>query len=282
MRSIQFDLKKVLIGLALFVFPLFSINSPNPPGQTSWYLKPFFAVTSFLQSTYSSLSLSVQKTTSLYIDLIDVKTDNAQLTSENRKLKAQLTLLQEKEREIQKLNDLLGLQSQSPMKLLAARVIGRDLISDHSTITIDKGSNHQLEKNQAVITTNGVVGYLFRVSFNTSQVLLITDRYAVIDSMVQRSRAQGFVTGTSKNTCQLQYIEKKEDLKEGDLIITSGLNKVFPKGVPIGWVKKVSPSNFGTSFTAQLEPIMQAQKLEEVFIIQKLPPEIEEGPHAEQ
>lgn len=281
MRSIQFNLKKILIGLALFVFPLFSINSSSPPEQSSWYLRPFFTVTSFLQDTYSTLSLSAQETTSLYIDLIDVKTDNRRLTSENRKLKAQLTLLQEKEQEIEKLNNLLNLQSQSPMKLLAARVIGRDLISDHSTITIDKGSNHQLQKNQAVITTNGVVGYLFRVSFNTSQVLLITDRYAVIDSMVQKSRAQGFVTGTSKNTCQIQYIEKREDLNEGDLIITSGLNRVFPRGIPIGRVKTISSSNFGTSFTAEVKPIVQPQKLEEVFIIQQLPPETEES-HEEQ
>ncbi len=270
MNFIQLDLKKLIIGLVIVGIPLLTINITPSSNQSHWYLKPLFIITGFVQNSYFAFSQGIQKTTSLYVNLIDIKQSNRELSTENTELKTRLTILKEAQQEIQRLNILLGFKSKSPMELLSSKVIARDLISDHSTISIDKGSINNIKKNQAVIGVNGVVGYIFRVGLNTSQVLLLTDRYSVIDGIVQRTRVQGFVEGVSKNSCQLQHIERASDVAKDDIIVTSGLNKVFPKGIPIGTVKRVYTTNFGTSFTAQLEPIIQSNKLEEVFVIQKI------------
>ena len=153
------------------------------------------------------------------------------------------------------------------MELLAAKVVGRDLLADHHSITINRGSQHGIEKNMAAITTGGVVGYVFRVEPFTSQILLLVDRYAVIDSIVQRSRARGLVEGRGPEACRLRYLNRSDDVKVGDLVVTSGLDNIFPKGFPVGLVTSVSKSRYGMTQEVDLKPAINASILEEIFVV---------------
>jgi rod shape-determining protein MreC len=182
-------------------------------------------------------------------------------------LNAQLGAMTELKLENQRLNQLLGFKQTNKMNLLAARVIGRDLLADHNTITVDRGLSHGVQKNMAALTIGGVVGYTFRVDKDSSQILLLTDRYAVIDAIVQRSRARGLVEGISRTNCRLRYLRRSDDVQVGDLIVTSGLFNVFPKGFPIGTVVAIDKSRYGMTQEVDVKPAVEPLNLEELFIV---------------
>jgi rod shape-determining protein MreC len=119
----------------------------------------------------------------------------------------------------------------------------------------------------AAISVAGVVGYVFRVEPDSSHVLLMTDRYAVIDAIVQRSRARGLIEGVGRNQSRLRFLKRSDDVQEGDLVVTSGLLNIFPKGFPIGKVKSVDKSRYGMTQDVDIEPVVEALNLEELFIV---------------
>ncbi|MEO0336400.1 MAG: rod shape-determining protein MreC, partial [Pseudomonadota bacterium] len=222
-----------------------------------------------LQSVYSDFSSGVRGTTSLYLDLIGIKKENEKLVKENAELRAQLGALTELEKENQRLNSLLNFQQKSQMELLATKVIGKDLLPNHHTLTINRGTQHGIDKHMAALTVGGVVGYVYKTSLLTSQVLLLTDPYSAIDSIVQRSRARGIVEGNQKDRCKLRYLKREDDVQIGDLVVTSGLNNIFPKGFPVAKVKNVIKSQYGLSQEVELDPVINPQTLEEIFVVIK-------------
>jgi rod shape-determining protein MreC len=267
MNFFTFDLRKVFLVVALVILPLIAVNMQRKSEEELWFTKPFTFAASSLQKGFSSFSSGVRGTTAMYMDLIGVKRQNIELKSSLAELKAQLSAFTELKMENERLNQLLGFKQATKMNLLAARVIGRDLLPDHNTITIDRGLSHGIQKNMAALTIGGVVGYTFRVENESSQILLLTDRYAVIDALVQRSRAQGLVEGMSRSNCRLRYLKRSDDVKVGDLVVTSGLFNLFPKGFPIGTVTSIEKSRYGMTQEVEIKPAVDPLNLEELFIV---------------
>lgn len=268
LNFLAFDFKKMLIVIFLIGIPLASINMQrNTNAETPWFLAPFSFTASLIQNTYSSFSSGVRGTTALYLNLIDVKTRNRQLEDDNAQLRAKLGKMTELSLENERLNKLLSFKQKTKMELLAAKVIGRDLIQDHNALTINRGSKHGIKKGFAAITVSGVVGYVVKSDILTSQILLLTDRYIAIDSIVQRSRARGVLQGNSKSASLLKYLHRGDDVKEGDLVVTSGLDNIFPKGFPIGTVREIQKSQYGVSQGVMVEPTVNSTNLEELFIV---------------
>lgn len=268
MNFFNFDLKKMtMIGLVL-ALPLLSINMQQQSSEKShWLSKPFTLLSSSVSEGFYGFSHGVKDTTAMYLDLINIKRTNRELKSSNNELQSRLTKMNELLLENDRLRNLLNFKQQTAMNLVAAEIIGRDLVIDHNTITINKGTNDGLKAGQAVITTGGVLGYIFKPEPFTSHVMLITDRYAVVDGIVQRTRAHGIVEGKSQSSCALKYVEKTEDVKEGDLVVTGGLDNVFPKGFPIAVVASVERKTFSVSLNVELRPVVDPYKVEEVFIV---------------
>ena len=267
MNYFAFDLKKLVVVLSLIIIPLIAINMEHNPAERPWFVKPFLFMTGLVQNVYSGFSSGVRGTTSLYLNLIDVKKNNRQLQMENTELRAQLGMLTELKLENQRLNQLLNFKENTKMDLLTAKVIGKDLLIDHNTLTINRGTVHGVKEFMAVITIAGVVGYVIQPQTYTSQILLLTDRYASIDAIVQRSRARGIIEGLNKNTCRLSYLQREDDVSEGDRIVTSGLNNIFPKGFTIGTVATVTKSRFDISQEVTVVPAVNPFTLEEVFVV---------------
>lgn len=267
MNFLNLDLKKLIIAVLLLSLPLVSINTQQDPRETGWYNKPFSLLSGMAQSSFFSFSDGIRGTTSLYLNLINLKKKSADIEAENRELKTRLASLDELSTENDRLRGLLEFKAQSKMTLIAARVMSKDLLSDHNTLQIDKGSNHGLKKGMAVITTEGVVGSLLRVEPFSALILLVTDRYSVVDGIVSRSRARGIVEGRNQSTCVLRYVEKSEDIQTGDLVITSGIDNIFPKGFPIAKVEVVESKSYSVSMKVELRPLVEAHKIEEVFVI---------------
>ncbi|WP_347359231.1 rod shape-determining protein MreC [Bdellovibrio sp.] len=269
MNFFNFDLKKlVMIGIVL-ALPLISINMQQRPQESNWLAKPFSLLGSVVSETFYGFSSGVKGTTAMYLDLINIKKHSEHLTSTNNELQARLEKMNELLIENDRLRGLLAFKEQTKMSLTAAQVIGRDLVIDHNTITINKGTQDGLKAGQAVITTGGVLGYIFKPDTFTAHVMLITDRYAVVDGIVQRTRAHGIVEGKSQysSTLQLKYVERTEDVQEGDLVVTGGLDNIFPKGFPVAVVESVEKKTFSVSLKVDLRPVVDPYKVEEVFIV---------------
>ena len=267
MNFADYDAKKLLL-IALFVgLPILSINVERNAEGTPWFLRPFSILTGSAQSGFASFSGGVRGTASLYLNLVGIKVNNRQLTKDNAQLRAQLGEMTELRLENKRLYNLLEFRQKSKMELLGAKVIGRDLVPDHSTITINRGTSHGLKRNMAVITAGGAVGYVVEPEAISSKILLLTDRYTSIGAIVQRSRARGLVEGRNKNSCRLMFLKRGDDVIPGDLIVTSGLDNIFPKGFPIGEVTQVDRGKYSISPTIDIKPAIDLFNLEEVFVI---------------
>ena len=238
------NVKKLgLIFLFLFIFlVLFS----REKGQYNGPLRPIGAFTGIIQKSYHYFSSGVRGSTGKYFNLLKVKTENELLTKENLVIRAQLGEFAELKKENERLKSLLDFKTNNKSRLLAAKVIGQDLFNEHNFLSLNRGENHGAKNYMAVISTGSVVGYIIETYKYTSKVLLITDKYSSIDSIVQRSRVRGLLEGFQKNT-RLNYLNIDDDVQVGDMVVTSGLQNIFPKGFPIGQVTQVDSCLLYTS-----------------------------------
>lgn len=257
--------KKIIIVFILAIVPL-TISNLNP--QSTVLTGVLSPVTAPLQNFFYNISSKVRGTSQLYLNLIDIRKNNRQLTEENRKLKAKITSLAELQLENHRLNKILNFKKSQHINLIAAKVIGLSLISKSQIMTINRGSQHGLKKYMAAIHTGGVVGYVIYVQKNTAKILVLTDPNAVIDTLVQRTRTRGLVEGLSSNKCRFSYFASNDsDIKKNDLLITSGMSNIFPKGLPIGRVSKVKKKQFELKQHIEVTPFVNPQKIEELFVV---------------
>lgn len=264
----QFDFKKFLIFVFIFALPLISIQFQRGPGETPWYLIPVELASSQVSKTYFTFSTGVRETTGTYLNLMNIKRTSSELNKENSLLKAQLLQFEELKIENQRLAQLLEFKSKQPSVLLAARVIAQDLFgSTHRTFTIDRGSHHGVLRGQAVISSIGAVGTVLSVQPESSQILAVTDRYSVIDALVARTRARGIVEGRTETKAQLKYLHRMDDVQAGDLIVTSGLDQIFPQGFPIAIVVSVDKKAYDITQKVEVETVAPLSRLEEVFVV---------------
>jgi rod shape-determining protein MreC len=264
---LNINVKKAFILLFVIVLPLISINMEQKNTNTQWYDQPFAFLAQSVQNLFYGLSYGVRSTTAEYVNILKVKSKNHELQKENDELKTRLTLFTENQNELERLRTLLDFQKNTKMELIPAQVIGRNLVNDHNTITINKGTQHGLVAGQAVLTVSGAVGHVFRPSLKTSHVMLITDRYSVVDALIQKTRTHGLIEGKSKESCILQYVERTEEVKDGDLIVTGGLDNIFPKGFPLGVITNVERKTKNTSLLIEVKPVVDPNKVEEVFVV---------------
>ncbi len=267
MNFLNFNFKKVLILILIASLPLISINMEQKRTNTVWFAQPLSFLSQGFQNIVAFFSIGVKGTTSEYLNLLQIKSQNKKLKSELDEIKTLLQAYQDNMMENERLKSLLEFQKSSQMELIPAQVVGRDLLPDHKTITINKGTHHGLKNLQAVLTVSGAVGYIFRPERFTSHVMLITDRYSVVDALLQKSRAHGIVEGQGKESGILQYVDRTEDVQPGDLIVTGGLDNIFPKGFPLGVVTEVERKTKSATLIVNIKPVIESDKIEEVFVV---------------
>ncbi len=167
----------------------------------------------------------------------------------------------------ERLEGLLGLRSTYSLESTAARIVGGSSDAWSHTVTIDKGTVDGLEVGMAVCNSGGAIGQIVEVSATSSTVRLLTDETSGISAMVQRSRAQGILQGQPDGSLQLNYITADSDVSVGDIVITSGLGGVFPKGLPLGTVTSVNRASNATYYTVTVRAQSLAENNEEVLVI---------------
>jgi rod shape-determining protein MreC len=195
---------------------------------------------------------------------------------ENRKLRAELSkLLREQQewheafRENQRLRAILALKEQQQHFVTAARVVARGTDQWSNTFVLDKGLTDGIKKDMVAITDKGLVGKIAEVFPSSAYLLLLTDINFSAAARLQESRTEGVLSGTGFRTCQLKYIPYDEDLKQGAVIITSGLDSLFPAGIPLGYVSKVNKRESGIFQYIEVIPFVDNSKIDVVAVIRR-------------
>lgn len=204
-----------------------------------------------------------------YFYLRGVRKENANLKEQVEQMRLQQVRLQEDAAQAHRLQALLGFKEQFISQTLAAQVIGTSGSDASRIIYIDKGTSDGVRDNMAVITPDGVVGKIAKAFSSTSQVLLISDQSWGAGGILTQSRLQGIVKGTQSGDVQMAYIMSDNPVKPGEPIITSGGDRIFPKGLPIGTVREVSPGK-DLFLNIRVKPAADLNRLEEVLVITKI------------
>jgi rod shape-determining protein MreC len=195
---------------------------------------------------------------------------------ENKKLRAeiaQLRIEQQRYHEVflenKRLKNLLSLKEEEPRYVTTAQIIAKSTDPWSSIVTIEKGSSDGIKKDMTAITSRGLVGKISNVSDSYSSLLLITDINFSAAARLQKSRSEGILSGTGFRKCTLKYIPYEEQVEKGDTVITSGLDKLFPEGIPIGYISKVDKKGTGLFQEVDVVPFEDTAKTEEIVIIQR-------------
>jgi rod shape-determining protein MreC len=207
-----------------------------------------------------------------YFFLVSVAKENQRLLKQLGESRQKIIQQHELELENQRLRELLGFKRSLPAPALAAEIIGKDPSAWFKTVIIDKGSADGLRRGLPAVSSLGVVGQIIEVFGHQSRLMLIIDRNSGADALVQRTRARGVVKGASREECYLDYVLHTDDVRVGDLVVSSGFDGVYPKGLLIGTVTAVDFKGGDFFKDVQITPAVDFDKLEEVLVILGSPP----------
>jgi rod shape-determining protein MreC len=202
-----------------------------------------------------------------YIILVGMEEENRRLKKENALLTQEIIQYREGYLEGIRLQKLLALQEKVKYPTITARVIDRDQTSITKTILINKGTSHGLRVDLPVVAEDGVVGRIIEASWHASKILLLIDENSNIDALVEETRIQGILQGAGSSGCSLKYIPKTETVALGNIVISSGLSGLFPKGLLLGVVKNADKTNSGLFQKIDIAPFVDFARLEEVTVI---------------
>jgi rod shape-determining protein MreC len=193
---------------------------------------------------------------------------------ENQELHAQLVAAQvqaqrlaEQAGETERLRNLLQFKSQLPFQTVAAEVIGSSPGENSNAIFIDKGWDSGLASDLAVITPEGVVGKILAIYPHSAQVLLLTDPSSGVGVTLSQTRVQGVLKGDGGNLCDIHYVMNEEPVARGEVVVSSGLDQIYPKGLPVGTVAKVGDGMIYKNIV--LKPAVDLSRLEMVLVVLK-------------
>jgi rod shape-determining protein MreC len=202
-----------------------------------------------------------------YMALVGVREENERLRGRLARAEEENHQYREAILSSERFQKLSGFRAQREIPMVPANVIHQDLSPWFQSLIIDQGAAAGIRPGMPVITDSGVVGLVSGTTPGASKVLLVVDPQSRVDAYVERTRARGTVRGTSGHQCDFEYVLRDENIEEGDLLLTSGLGTVYPKGLVVGRVASVDRKTSGLFLGAKIVPAVDFTRLEEVFVI---------------
>lgn len=201
-----------------------------------------------------------------YVDLRGVRAENQELREKVARLEQAKWMDRDRVASYDRMAQIVGLTNQFQVEPVVAEVIGLDATAWFQSLTVNRGEKDGVELNGPVIGPGGLVGRVIAVGEHVARVQLISDRASAVGVLLVRSRARGIVSGVGEGVLELKYVSNLEDVEAGDLIITSGVDGIYPKGLAVGRVESVrdGPKLFKE---IALVPAAGIERLEEVFIL---------------
>jgi rod shape-determining protein MreC len=216
-----------------------------------------------------------------YVYLRGVRRENRELRAQLDQMKLEQVRLREDAEMARRIQSLLAFKEQHIDSTVAAQVIGTSGSDQSRVLYIDKGSSDGLRTDMAVITPNGIVGKIVQVFPDSAQVLPVNDQLSGVGVMLQNTRLQGILRGATSGATTIQYVMADERVVPGEDVVTSGGDRIFPKGLPVGKVVEVTPGK-DLFLNIRVQPSSQLDHLEEVLVVTKIteqPPDVKDlGP----
>jgi rod shape-determining protein MreC len=194
-----------------------------------------------------------------------LRTENQRLAAEVARLREENARFRPDAQENARLRTLLGFKQQLPYRSLAARIVARDPSQWFSTVLVDRGASEGVRRDDPVTTSDGVVGHVVETAGSWARVLLVADPRSAVSVVLDRSREVGVAVGQGQPLLKVTYLSRDADVRAGDLVVTSGLGPIYPRGLAVGTVVSVTR---GTMFQdAVIGPTSDLGHLEDVLIV---------------
>ena len=253
----------------LLLFFLFTLLVQVDKQRTeNWFTSVVQTIAYPFQLSFTVVTRQTRDLWLHYVWLIDVRGKNKQLRMELNELKAESSQNKEIRISYENLLSILDFNKSNPDKKVFAEVIGEVKRDFSRLMIINKGSRNGIKPNFAVVSHDGIIGKVQSVTAFQSTVQLITDSLSQYPVMLQRTRTKAMLQGEN-GELRIVDIPRRLDIKPDDLVITSGLAGIFPKGFPVGKVEEVTKKKFGLFQTATLVPIVDLDNIEVVAVILK-------------
>ncbi|MGN0055196.1 MAG: rod shape-determining protein MreC [Atopobiaceae bacterium] len=258
----------LLVVLSLVMFTVSSHESGSGVFTSMRY--GFQTITTPLRMVGAGISAPFVGLGNVYRNLTADEATLTDLEQQNRELQAKNVELEESSQTAQRLQQLLNLQDTYNLQSVAANVIGGSTDSWTRTITLDKGTSGGVDVGMPVFDAYGAVGQVIQVASDSCTVRLLSDENSSVSAMIQSTRAQGMVEGSADGTLHLNLIRTDQEVNVGDVVVTSGLGGVFPKGLPMGKVTSVNKTPGALYYDIVVEPYSTADSYEEVWVVTSL------------
>jgi rod shape-determining protein MreC len=266
MASVQLSQRPLLVfaGAVVLHVILISAQVSTTAGIPFIQVVTFGVFSEVQRGTMTSVD-SVRGVWSGYVDLRDAQEENETLKRELQTLQVRLQEERAQAQRAENFRQLLELRQRAGVDTVAAEIIAGPSSLEFRDMTIDKGSVDGLAPDMAVISPAGVVGRITLASARAARVQMLIDRSAHAGAMIERTRAQGLVVGQG-TALRMDYVPGTADVKQGDLIVTSGIDKIYPKGFVIGTVESID-QGAGTFHEITVRPSVDFSRLEEVLVV---------------
>lgn len=206
------------------------------------------------------------------IEIAQIKEENKRLRDEISRLQGEIASYKNAVIENESYKRLLDIRKELPFPVVVANVVSVDLFPFSWVIVVDKGKTHGLGVDMPVLSGNGLIGRVVEASTNFSRVMLVTDKKSAVSVISLKNRTHGILKGDGEGRLNLYYVERDRVVEQGEELITSGTDNVFPKGIFVGKVVDVKLASDDSNNKSDIfqnitvEPVVNMKRLEEVLV----------------
>jgi rod shape-determining protein MreC len=252
-----------IIGLAV------QVRRPSQAGETRLIRLWAISAVTPIESAVVHAQTWVHNAWTNYVYFRGIRRENRELRAQIERMKIEDARLSEDARMARRVQTLLEFKEQYVESTMAAQVIGTSGSEQSRVLYIDKGYKDGIKTDMAVITPTGIVGKIVQVFPTSAQVLPINDQFSGVGAVLKDTRLQGILKGSQNGATTLQYIMSDEKVGPGEEVLTSGGDRVFPKGLPVGKVATVEPGK-DLFLNIRVVPSARLDQIEEVLVITKI------------
>jgi len=244
-------------------------------GELSWWTGAALDVAAPVQRMMSTPVDAIHDLWVDYVDLVGVRRENDELRARLAGLSDENLQLREALVASGRLERIAEMREAFDVPMLPGELVGADASPWFRSVPIDRGRSQGVRSGMPVISEEGLVGLVRSTSRNASKAMLLVDRQAAVDGIIQRSRLRGIVRGLGGEELGFEFVARGADVEVGDVVITSGVGGVYPKGLRVGEIAAVADSDSPLLRTATLRPAVDFARLEQVFVMLRRGPTME-------
>ncbi len=260
--------KRVVINIVVLLAAFICVAKRSSTlHQTSTFENLLIDSFAPLQNSVNTIRSNISNFFTHYVANISASKENGEIRKKIDDLESRIFNLNELEKENLRLKNLLEFGKGVGYKKVLAQVVAWDASSDFRVLRINKGLKDGVLLQAPVVTSVGLVGYIYRLTDHFADILTVLDNNNRVDGLIQRVRAHGIVEGYSNEKSLMKYVSRTEPIILGDVVITSGLGNIYPKGIRVGNVTKIERESYGITQYVEITPAVDFGLLEEVVIL---------------